>query len=82
MLTSVYQRNELKRRVKVFGRAKTTNRMTIYNIDTINTAIENSEDIEFRYFQYNMKKEQEYKHDGKIYHVHPRYLIYENNIYI
>ncbi len=37
--------------------------------------------IEFQYFQYNMKKEREYKHEGKIYCTYPRYLVYENNIY-
>lgn len=80
-LTSVYERRTLERRVMVSGRAKTTNRMTMVNVDTINTAINCHEDIEFQYYQYNMKKEREYKHDGKVYHVNPKYLIYENNIY-
>lgn len=71
----------LERRVIVTGRAKAANNQMLYNVDTISEAIAHFEDIEFRYFQFNMNKERKYKHDGKIYHVYPRHLIYENNIY-
>lgn len=80
-LVSVYQRRTLQRRVIVSGRVKNSNDNTLEYLDTINEAIAYRCNIAFQYFQYNMKKEREYKHEGKIYRVHPRCLIYENNIY-
>lgn len=80
-LVSFYQRREIKRRVIVSGRAKSTNNSILYNVSKISEAISSRKNIEFRYFQYNMNKEREYKHDGKVYRVHPKFLLYENNTY-
>lgn len=80
-LVGLSERSSLGSDVMVVDRIKTVNQITLYNIDAINTALASGKDIEFRYFQYNMKKERIYRHEGKIYHVHPRRLIYANNIY-
>ncbi len=80
-LTDVHQRRELKRRVVVSGRVKSMNNTVLYSVDTIQSAIANRDYIDFKYYQYNMDKEREFKHNGKIYHVRPRYLLYDNNTY-
>jgi len=80
-LTDIYQRRELKRRVVVSGRVKSMNSTVLYSVDTIQSAIANRGYIDFKYYQYNMKKEREFKHNGKTYHVHPRHLLYDNNTY-
>lgn len=80
-LTDIFQRRELKRRVVVSGRVKSMNSTVLYSVDTIQSAIANRGYIDFKYYQYNMKKEREFKHNGKTYHVHPRYLLYDNNTY-
>lgn len=80
-LVSMYQRRYLERQVVVACRAKSATNKIFYNVDAINTAIMEGSNISFQYYQYNMKKERVYKHGGKIYHVNPCYLIYENNVY-
>lgn len=80
-LTSIYKRRELEREVKVSGRVKTMNKNALYIVNEIQTALEENGYIDFKYYQYNMKKEREYKHDGKIYHVFPISVLYDNSNY-
>ena len=80
-LVSARQRKALNRQMIVSGRIKTMNETVLYALDTIHEAIASSTDIEFKYYQYNMEKKREFKHNGKIYHVHPRDLLYDNNTY-
>ena len=80
-LVSVDQRRSLNRQMVVSGRVKSMNDTVLYTIDSIHEAIESGMYIEFKYFTYNMDKEREYKHNGKVYHVYPRNLLYDNNCY-
>ena len=80
-LVSVRQRKSLNRQMVVSGRVKSMNDTVLYIIDHIHEAIESDKYIEFKYFQYNMEKKREYRHNGKVYHVNPRRLLYDNNCY-
>ena len=81
---SLYQRENIPSYFELWGYTddndKTTNDQELNNMTIINRAIMDELHIDFKYFQYNMKKEREYKHNGKIYHVFPELLIYENNM--
>lgn len=79
--TSIYNRRELERRVSVSGRVKSMNSSVLYYVNDIQYAIACRSYIDFKYYQYNMKKEREFKHGGKVYHVRPRHLLYDNNTY-
>lgn len=80
-LVSTHQRKSLNRQLTVSGRVKSMNETVLYTIDKIHEAIENDMCLDFKYFQYNMEKKREYKHDGKTYHVAPKNLLYDNNNY-
>lgn len=80
-LVSVNQRRELNRHMIVSGRIKSMNETVLYVLDTIQEALESRDYIDFKYYQYNMAKKREFKHNGKVYHVKPRYLVYDNNTY-
>lgn len=67
--------------VSIHDRDKTTNDQELDNMAIISRAISVCLHIDFKYFQYNMKKEREYKHNGKVYHVFPSELFYENNVF-
>ena len=49
------------------GRIKTMNDSIYYNVDAIHTSIAENKKIKFQYFQWNVKKEVELRHDGKYY---------------
>ena len=80
-LVSARQRRSLNRQMIVSGRIKSMNETVLYALDTIHEALASREDIEFKYYHYNMEKKREFKHNGKIYHVYPRDLFYDNNTY-
>lgn len=63
-LVSKYEARELQRQVYVSGRIKTMNESIYYNVDAIHTAIAENKKIIFQYFQWNVKKEMELRHDG------------------
>lgn len=80
-LTAIGLKRSLERQLRVSGRVKSMNKNVLYCVDAIYDAIEHGAYISFMYFQYNMQKKREYKHDGKVYQVYPKYLIYDNNTY-
>ena len=53
--------------IRVSGRIKTMNESIYYNDDAIHTSIAENKKIKFQYFQWNVKKEMELRHDGKYY---------------
>lgn len=53
--------------IRVSGRIKTMNESIYYNVDAIHTSIAENKKIKFQYFQWNVKKEMELRHDGKYY---------------
>lgn len=80
-LVSKYEARELQRQVYVSGRIKTMNESIYYNVDAIHTAIAENKKIIFQYFQWNVKKEMELRHDGKYYHISPWGLSWDDENY-
>ena len=80
-LTSAYNAGKLERQVVVGDRVKTMNESIYINVDMIHSAIAENSQIRFRYFNYNPKKEIEYKRDGEFYYVSPWALIWNDENY-
>ena len=77
-------RNEaacLQRQVYVAGRVKTENESIYYNVDSIHNAITENKKIMFQYFQWNLKKEMELRHNGEMYHISPWGLSWNDENY-
>lgn len=80
-LVSNYEARQLQRQVYVSGRIKADNEAIYYNVDKIHIAIGNNEKISFQYFQWNEKKEQQLRRDGKMYHISPWALSWDDENY-
>lgn len=80
-LTSENKSTELKRNLSIEGRVKPVNEQVYYIVDAINDAINNERKIAFQYFQYNIRKEQELRHDGEIYIFSPYTLVWNGDYY-
>ena len=80
-LCSEYQRKELRRQVRVLGRARTMNNSVLINADCIHAAISANTTLKFKYFHYNLKLEREYTKKGEPYEVSPWTLLYDNENY-
>lgn len=74
-LASPYQAEELKRKLYVEGKAKTTNESVYYTVDLLHHAINHEKTIEFQYIRYTADKEKELKHDGAVYCLSPYDLV-------
>lgn len=70
-LVSKYEAMKLQRQVFVSGRIKTMNESIYYIVDAIHNAISENRKIRFQYFQWNVKKEMELRHNGEYYHISP-----------
>ncbi len=81
MLAGKYEASQLHRQVFVAGRVKTMNESIYYNVDRIHTAIADNSRITFQYFQWNVEKEMELRHNGKLYEVSPWALSWNNENY-
>ena len=69
-ITVPVQTQELTSRmeqIRVSDRIKTMNESIYYNVDAIHTSIAENKKIKFQYFQWNVKKEMELRHEGKYY---------------
>ena len=80
-LVSAHQRKELRRQVRVMGRAKTMNSNVLYSTDTIHKAIAANTTVTFKYFHYNLKLERNYSRKGETFEVSPWALLYDNDNY-
>ena len=80
-LVSQYDALKLQRQVYVSGRIKTMNESIYYNVDAIHNAISENRKIRFQYFQWNVKKEMELRHNGAFYHISPWGLSWHNENY-
>ena len=78
---SEYEAKQLQRQVYVQDRIKTMNESIYYSVDTIHNAITENKQIKFKYFQWNIKKEQELKHDGEFYWISPWALTWDDENY-
>lgn len=80
-LASTHEASQLHRQVYVAGRVKTMNESIYYNVDRIHTAIGQNTRITFQYFQWNVDKEMELRHDGALYEVSPWSLSWDDENY-
>lgn len=80
-LTSETNAGKLKRTVHITGRAKSENEKGYYIVDAINDAMNAGVKISFYYFDYDGKKKQILKNDGKPYTVSPYDLIWDGDFY-
>lgn len=78
---SEWEAGQLQRQVYVQDRIKTMNESIYYSVDTIHAAIAENKQIEFKYFRWNVKKEQELKRDGAFYRVSPWALTWDDENY-
>ncbi len=80
-ITSRHQAKMLNRQVAISGRVKTMNESIYYNVDRLHEAINADRQITFYYFQWNVKKEQQLRHDGKLYKISPWGLMWDDENY-
>lgn len=80
-LASPYQAEELKRKLYVEGKAKTTNESVYYTVDLLHHAINHEKTVEFQYIRYTADKEKKLKHDGAVYCLSPYDLVWNNDRY-
>lgn len=78
---SEYEAKQLQRQVYVQDRIKNMNESIYYSVDTLHSAIAENKQIKFKYFQWNIKKEQELKHDGEFYKISPWALTWDDENY-
>lgn len=79
--TSKYEAMNLQRQVFVLNKIKNMNESIYYTLDFIYDAIAADCKIRFKYFKWNINKEQELKKDGKYYVVSPWHLCWDNTNY-
>lgn len=80
-LVSKYDAQKLQRQVYVSGRIKTMSESIYYTVDAIHNAISENKKIKFQYYQWNVKKEMELRHNGAWYHISPWGLSWDNENY-
>lgn len=80
-LGSPYQSEQLKGRLYVEGKAKTTNEAVNYTVDFLQAAINSKTAIEFQYIEYTAAKEKVLKYNGYWYHFSPYDLVWNNDCY-
>lgn len=80
-LCSEHQRKELRRQVRVMGRAKSMNNSVLINVDQLHAGIAANTTVRFKYFHYNLKMERVYSRKGEVYEVSPWALLYDNDNY-
>lgn len=78
---SKYEAAKLQRQVFVSGRIKTMNESIYYTIDAIHNAISENKKIRFQYYQWNVKKQMELRHEGEYYHISPWGLSWDDENY-
>lgn len=65
-LASVYDAKQLERQVYVANRVKSMNETIYFNVDKINRAIDEGKQINFKYFDYDVKKKKHYRGGRKV----------------
>ena len=80
-MVSKYDAQKLQRQVYVSGRIKTMNESIYYTVDAIHNAITENKKIKFQYYQWNVKKQMELKHEGERYEISPWQLMWDDENY-
>ncbi len=78
---SRHQATQLHRQVITTGRIKTMNESIYYNVDSIHNAINANKQITFQYSDWNLNKEMQPRHDGRLYQVSPWALLWNDEKY-
>lgn len=82
LLCSKHEAQEIKGKVYC-NRIKSMNESIHDNVSTIHEAIQKDNHISFKYLEYTINKEMQYRHNGKTYEVSPFALVYnEENYYL
>lgn len=79
--TSVYEAKNLQRNVYIANRSKAVNESVLYNVDSIYNAIAENKKINFKYCEWNLKRELVPKKNGEEYCVSPWQLIWDDENY-
>lgn len=80
-LASTYDAKQLNRQVYVLNRIKSMNESIYYNVDAIHNGIAQNREIQFHYFEYNLKKEPVFRKSGDWYVVSPYALTWDDENY-
>ena len=80
-LTSRYDAKAMRRQVEIVGRSKTHNETIYYNVDMVHTAISKNVKIRFHYFDWDVNKKMQLRHDGAWYEVSPWKLTWDDENY-
>jgi predicted DNA-binding transcriptional regulator YafY len=80
-LVSIYEARQLQRQVVISGRVKTPNKLIYNNVDTIYSAIADSNQISFHYFQWDLRGNPVLRHNGALYQVSPWCLMWDDEYY-
>jgi len=80
-LASIYEAKELHRQVFVADRVKTMNERIYYNIDIIHKAIQENKQVQFKYFEYTIDKQRQFRRNGEKYTASPYALTWADDNY-
>ena len=80
-LASVHDAQLLERQVVVRNRVKSMNESVYYNVDEISGAISRDRAIRFRYFEFTVQKERQFRRRGAFYEVSPFALLWDDENY-
>ncbi len=80
-LCSKYEKRNLQSQVFVQNRIKTMNESVYYLVDSLNSAISDNKTVTFKYFNWNVKKEMEFRHGGALYRISPWALSWDDENY-
>lgn len=80
-LVGSYKADILKRHLYIGSRVKPENPNITEYIETIHSAVTQNKKITFRYFDYNAEKQKSLRRDGRLYHLSPFDLIWNNDMY-
>lgn len=80
-LTSKPQASRLRRQVYMANRPKSRNEQVYYNIDGLHEALADHRKISFRYFDYTVTKEKQYRRQGAEYVMSPCALVWDDEKY-
>ena len=80
-MASIHEAQLLNRQVFVANRIKTMNESIYYNVDEIHNGISQNKKIKFKYFEYTVSKERQYRHGGEFYVVSPFAMTWDDENY-
>lgn len=80
-LVSKFDATHLHRQVLISGRVKSMNESIYYTVDQLHEAIGSNRQVRFQYFNWNVNKQPELRHDGAWYQVSPWSLMWDDEYY-